>query len=96
MMDRVTPIVLTIVSGVVEVVVTLFDRLGAVPYLIAVGIFVAFMRFIVLPLLDHGSTVTGLGLEIQNRDGHVDRSFISPAQAALPYHGIPRAGDPRS
>ena len=70
MMSRIVPIVLDLVSGCVLSVTTLFERLGAVPYMIALGIFIAFMRFIVLPLFDHGSVVKGLRVEISDRASH--------------------------
>ncbi len=97
-MDRLTSIVLYIVTNVVDSVVLLFDRLGAIPYMMAVAIFVALMRFIVLPLFDYGSTIQGISAEIHIRDGHVNRGFIPPAQPALPSptKGLPRAGDPRN
>ena len=84
MMSRLVPIVLDLVSGCVLSVTTLFERLGAVPYMIALGIFIAFMRFIVLPLFDHGSVVKGLRAEISDRSSHP-----SPSNKGTPSNGEP-------
>lgn len=70
MISSVVPIVMNILTGCLNAVITLFDRLGAVPYLIAVGVFVAFMRFLVLPLLDYGPSVHGISNEAQTRESH--------------------------